>query len=163
RIKEGGSTITQLLARNVFLTHERTVSRKLKEIALAIEIERNYSKDQILEMYFNQIYFGEGAHGVEAEAKTYFGKPLRELNLAECSLIAGIPANPNLYSPRKHPPAARARRAKVLRNMLSTGAITQVEFNNAMSAPLGVTPMKYSNEKAPYFVEMVRLHLDQKY
>jgi penicillin-binding protein 1A len=163
RIKEGGSTITQLLARNVFLTHERTVSRKLKEIALAIEIERNYSKDQILEMYFNQIYFGEGAHGVEAAAKTYFGKPLRELNLAECSLIAGIPANPNLYSPRKHPAAARARRAKVLRNMLSTGAITQVEFNNAMSAPLGVTPMRYSNDKAPYFVEMVRLHLDQKY
>ncbi|TMQ73939.1 MAG: PBP1A family penicillin-binding protein [Candidatus Eisenbacteria bacterium] len=163
KIKEGGSTITQLLARNVFLTHERTITRKLKEVALAIEIERNYSKDQILELYFNQIYFGEGAHGVEAAAKTYFGKPLRELNLAECALIAGIPANPNLYSPRHHPAAARARRAKVLRNMLATGACSQVEFDNAMSAPLGVTPMRYRNDRAPFFVEMVRLHLDQKY
>jgi penicillin-binding protein 1A len=163
RIKEGGSTITQLLARNVFLTHERTISRKLKEVALAIEIERNYSKDQILEMYFNQIYFGEGAHGVEAAAKTYYGKPLRELTLGECALIAGIPANPSLYSPRRRPAAARARRAKVLRNMLATGAVTQVEFDNAMSSPLGVTPMRYGNDRAPYFVEMVRLHLDEKY
>jgi 1A family penicillin-binding protein len=162
-IKEGGSTITQLLARNVFLTHERTFSRKLKEVALAIEIERNYTKDQILEMYFNQIYFGEGAHGVEAAAKTYYGKPLRELSLPECALIAGIPANPSLYSPRRRPAAARARRAKVLRNMVATGAITQVEFDNAMSAPLGVTPVRYSNDRAPYFIEMVRLHLDEKY
>jgi len=163
RRAQGGSTITQQLARNLFLTHERTWTRKLKETALAIEIERNYSKDQILEMYFNQIYFGEGAHGVEAAAKTYFGKPLRELSLAECALIAGIPANPSIYSPRRRPAAAKARRAKVLRNMLATGAITQVEFDNAMSSPLGVTPMRYSNDRAPYFVEMVRLHLDEKY
>ncbi|MBI3539424.1 MAG: PBP1A family penicillin-binding protein, partial [Candidatus Eisenbacteria bacterium] len=163
KIKEGGSTITQLLARNVFLTHERTWTRKLKEDALAIEIERNYTKAQILEMYFNQIYFGEGAYGVESASKTYFGKPLRDLSLSECALLAGIPANPRLYSPRTRPAAARARRAKVLRNMLSTGAITQVEFDNAMGSPLGVTPVRYSNDRAPYFVEMVRLHLDEKY
>ena len=163
RRAQGGSTITQQLARNRFLTHEKTWTRKLKEVALAIEIERHYTKDEILELYFNQIYFGEGAYGVDAAAKTYFGKPLRELSLPECALLAGIPANPSHYSPRRRPTAARARRAKVLRNMLATGAITQVEFDNAMGAPLGVTPMRYSNDRAPYFVEMVRLHLDEKY
>jgi penicillin-binding protein 1A len=163
KIKEGGSTITQLLARNVFLTHERTWSRKLKEVVLAIEIERNYTKDQILEMYFNQIYFGEGAYGVEAAAKTFFNKPLSALTLSECALLAGIQANPSLYSPRRRPSAARARRDKVLRNMLATRAITQVEFNNANAQPLGVTPARYTNDRAPYFIEMVRLHLDEKY
>jgi 1A family penicillin-binding protein len=163
RRAEGGSTITQQLARNLFLTHERTLSRKLKEIALAVEIERSYSKNQILEMYFNQIYFGEGAYGVEAAAKTFFGKPIGELTLSECSLLAGLPANPSLYSPRRRPAAARARRAKVLRNMLATRAITQVEYDNAIEAPLGVTPQRYSNDRAPYFTEMVRLHLDERY
>jgi penicillin-binding protein 1A len=160
---EGGSTITQQLARNLFLTHERTLSRKAKEIALAIEIERNYSKEQILELYFNQIYFGEGAYGVESAAKTYFGKSVRELTLPECALLAGLPANPSVYSPRRRPAAAKARRSKVLRNMLVTSSITQVEFDNANSAPLGVTPVRYSNDRAPYFVEMVRLHLDEHY
>jgi penicillin-binding protein 1A len=163
KIKEGGSTITQLLARNVFLTHERTWTRKLKEIALAIQLERNYSKDQILEMYFNQIYFGEGAYGVDAAAKTYFGRPLGELGLPECALLAGIPANPSLYSPRHHPGAARLRRSKVLRNMLATRAVTQVEFDRAEAAPLGVTPVRYGNDRAPYFIEMVRQHLDERY
>jgi penicillin-binding protein 1A len=163
RRAEGGSTITQQLARNLFLTHERTVTRKLREIALAIEIERTYSKDQILELYFNQIYFGEGAYGVEAAAKTYFGKPVQELTLPECALLAGLPASPSQYNPRRRPDAVRARRAKVLRNMLATRAITQVEFDNAMSAPLGVTPARYSNDRAPYFVEMVRLYLDERY
>jgi penicillin-binding protein 1A len=160
---QGGSTITQQLARNVLGTHERTWTRKLRETVLAIEIERNYTKDQILQMYFNQIYFGEGAYGVETAAKTYFGKPLRELTLSECALLAGVPANPSVYSPRRRPAAARARRAKVLRNMLATRAITQVEFDNAMAQPLGVTPVRYSNDRAPYFIEMVRLHLDEKY
>ncbi len=163
RRAEGGSTITQQLARNLFLTHERTITRKLKEIALAVEIERNYSKDQILELYFNQIYFGEGAYGVDAAAKTYFAKPVHELTLPECALLAGLPANPSIYSPRRKPAAARARRTKVLRNMLVTRAVSQVEFDNANSAPLGVTPVRYSNDRAPYFVEMVRLHLDERY
>lgn len=163
RRAQGGSTITQQLARNLFLTHERTFTRKLKEAALAIELERNYSKEQILEMYFNQIYFGEGAYGVEAAAKTFFGRPLAELSLAECALLAGVPANPSLYSPRRQPKAALARRSKVLRNMLVTKAISQVEFDNAMQAPLGVTAMRYENDRAPYFIEMVRLHLDEKY
>ena len=163
RRAEGGSTITQQLARNLFLTHERTLSRKAKEIALAIEIERNYSKEQILELYFNQIYFGEGAYGVESAAKTYFGKSVRELTLPECALLAGLPANPSVYSPRRRPAAAKSRRSQVLRNMLVTGSIDRVEFDNANSAPLGVTPVRYSNDRAPYFVEMVRLHLDEHY
>src|SRR5262245_29175309 len=163
RRAQGGSTITQQLARNVFLTHERSFDRKLKEVALAIEIERNYSKDQILEMYFNQIYYGEGAYGVEAAAKTYFHKSVRELNLSECALLAGLPANPSIYSPRRRPNAARARREKVLRNMLVTKAIRPIEYQNAVGSPLGVTPVRYSNDLAPYFVEMVRLHLDEKY
>ena len=160
---QGGSTITQQLARNLFLTHERTLTRKLKEVALAIELERDYSKDQILEMYFNQIYFGEGAYGVDAAAHTYFGKPLQQLTLPECALLAGIPANPSLYSPRRRPRAALARRAKVLRNMLETRAITQVEYDNAVGGPLGVTPARWANDRAPYFVEHVRLHLDERY
>ena len=163
RRTQGGSTITQQLARNLFLTHEKSFTRKLKEVALAIELERSYSKDQILEMYFNQIYFGEGAYGVEAAAKTYFGKPLKELTLPECALISGIPANPSLYSPRRQPRAAVLRRSKVLRNMLATKAITQVEYDNAEHAPLGVTSIRYDNDRAAYFVEMVRLHLDEKY
>lgn len=163
RRAQGGSTITQQLARNLFLTHERTFTRKLKEVALAIELERNYSKEQILEMYFNQIYFGEGAYGVEAAAKTYFGKPLGELSLSQCALLSGIPANPSFYSPRRQPKAATARRLKVLKNMLATKAITQVEFDNARQEPLGVTPIRYDNDRAAYFVEMVRLYLDAKY
>lgn len=160
---QGGSTITQQLARNLFLTHERSFTRKLKEVALAIELERSYSKDQILEMYFNQIYFGEGAYGVEAAAKTFFAKPLGELNLEECALLAGIPANPSAYSPRRRPQGALARRSKVLRNMLVTKAITQVEYDAAEQSGLGVTATRYSNDRAPYFVEWVRLHLDEKY
>ncbi len=109
---QGGSTITQQLARNLFLTHERTLTRKLKEVALAIELERDYSKDQILEMYFNQIYFGEGAYGVDAAARTFFDKPIQQLTLPECALLAGIPANPSLYSPRRRSRAALARRGE---------------------------------------------------
>lgn len=163
RRAQGGSTITQQLARNLFNMYEKSVTRKLKELVLALDLERTYTKDQILELYFNQIYFGEGAYGVEAAAKTYFGKPLAELTLPECALIAGIPANPSLYSPRRQPKSARERRAKVLRNMLATKAITQVEFDAAMEAPLGVTTNRYSNDRAAYFVEMVRQYLDDKY
>ncbi len=163
RITEGGSTITQQLARNLFGTYERTLTRKLREVALAIQIERNFSKNQILEMYFNQIYFGEGAYGVDAASKTYFNKTVQELSLPEAALLAGLPASPTQYSPRHHPASALARRSKVLRNMLTTGAITRVEFDHAMASPLGVTAVRYSNERAPYFTEMVRLHLDERY
>jgi penicillin-binding protein 1A len=163
RRAEGGSTITQQLARNLLRRYEKTVSRKLKETALAIDLERTYSKDKILELYFNQIYFGEGAYGVESAAKTFYGKPLEELTLPECALLAGISNNPARYSPRRHPGAAKLRREKVLRNMLETKAISQVEFDRAVESPLGVTPVRYSNDRAAYFVEMVRLYLSERY
>ena len=163
RRAQGGSTISQQLARNLFNMYEKSLTRKLKELVLAVQLEQHYSKDQILELYFNQIYFGEGAYGVEAAAKTFFGKPLKELSLEECALLAGIPANPGLYSPRRRPKAALARRDKVLRNMLVTKAITQVEYDRASQTPLGVTATRYANDRAAYFVEMVRLALDEKY
>ena len=138
---EGGSTITQQLARNLFLTHERTLTRKLKEIALAIEIERNYSKDQILEMYFNQIYFGEGAYGVEAAAKTYFGKPLARADAARVRaarraagepqpLLAAPPAGGGARAPRQGAAQHARHRARSPRSSSTTRS----------SAPLGVTP-----------------------
>ncbi|HET7225783.1 MAG TPA: PBP1A family penicillin-binding protein [Candidatus Eisenbacteria bacterium] len=160
---QGGSTITMQLARNLFHRFDRTMSRKLKEIALAIEIERHYTKDQILEMYFNQIYFGEGAYGVQSAAHTFFGKDVQSLTLPECALIAGVVANPSLFSPRHHPSAALARRGKVLRNMVTTGAITQAQFARANAAPLGVTAAPPDNGRAAYFVEMVRQHLEERY
>jgi penicillin-binding protein 1A len=162
RRAQGGSTITQQLARNLFNMYEKSITRKLKELVLAIDLERTYTKDQILELYFNQIYFGEGAYGVEAAANL-FRPAARRAVAAGCALLAGPPANPTYYSPRKKPAGALARRGKVLRNMLATGAITQVEFDRAIQAPLGITATRYSNDRAPYFIEMVRLHLDEKY
>src|SRR5439155_12001525 len=119
--------------------------------------------DQILGMYFNQIYFGEGAYGVDAAAKTFYGKPVEELTLSECALLAGLPANPSVYSPRRRPKAADARRDKVLRNMVATQAITQADYEKATAEALGVTPMRYGNDRAPWFVEMVRQHLDERF
>src|SRR5262247_1758647 len=110
RIVEGGSTITQQLAKVLFLTPDKSLDRKIKEAALALELERRYSKDRILEMYLNHIYFGHGAYGVEAAARTYFGKGVNELSLAECALLAGLPKAPTTYSPFERAEAAKRRR-----------------------------------------------------
>ena len=98
-ISEGGSTITQQLAKNAYLTQDRTLKRKVQEIFLALQIERQYTKQEILELYLNQIYFGQGAYGVQAATQTYFGKNVEDLDLNECALLAGIPKSPNYYSP----------------------------------------------------------------
>ncbi len=163
RPEQGGSTITQQLARNLFLTHEKTLTRKLKEIVLAIRIEQTYTKDEILEMYFNQIYFGEGAYGVDAAAKVYFGKRVQELNLPECALLAGLPRNPRDYSPRRDPDRALRRRNLVLSQMLSARFINRGAYEQASEAPLGVTKTRYNAQEAPYFMEMVRQYLDERY
>jgi penicillin-binding protein 1A len=163
RRAQGGSTITQQLARNLFLTNERTVNRKIKEIILAFRIEQQYSKDQILEMYFNQVYFGEGAYGVDAAARVYFDKPLERLTLPECALIAGLTQNPLALDPRRHPQAALRRRAVVLHAMLENKKLTEAEYRKAVETPLGVTASRPSSNRAPYFMEMVRQHLDEKY
>ncbi|HZE19895.1 MAG TPA: PBP1A family penicillin-binding protein, partial [Candidatus Angelobacter sp.] len=161
--QQGGSTITQQLARNLFLTHEKTLTRKLKEIVLAIRIEQTYTKDEILEMYFNQIYFGEGAYGVDAAAKVYFGKRVQELNLQECALLAGLPRNPRDYSPRRDPDRALRRRNLVLSQMLAAKFINRAAYEQASEAPLGVTKTRYNAQEAPYFIEMVRQYVDEHY
>ena len=117
RIVEGGSTITQQLAKVLFLTPDKSLERKLKEAVLALELERRYSKDRIFEMYLNQIYFGHGAFGVEAAARTFYGKSVSDLTLSECTLLAGLPKAPSTYSPFEHPEAAKRRRATVLARM----------------------------------------------
>jgi penicillin-binding protein 1A len=163
RAEQGGSTITQQLARNLFLTHEKTLSRKIKEAILAIRIERTYTKDEILEMYLNQIYFGEGAYGIDAAAKVFFGKQVQELTLPECALLAGLPRNPRDYSPRRDPDRALRRRNLVLASMLQTRRATRAQYETASEAPLGVSSTRLSAQEAPYFMEMVRLHIDERY
>lgn len=163
KIVEGGSTITQQLAWNLFLTHERTVSRKIREAVLALRIERRYSKDEILEMYVNQIYFGDGTYGIDAAARDFFGKRPSELDLAECALLAGLPRNPRDYSPRRNPDLAKRRRSLILRSMLDTGAISEEQMRQAVEEPIEVLPKGSGGRKAPYFVEMVRLYLDEVY
>jgi len=163
QIVEGGSTITQQLAWNLFLTHEKTLSRKIREAVLALRIERSYSKDEILEMYVNQIYFGDGTYGIAAAASEFFGKAPAELNLAECALLAGLPRNPRDYSPRRNPDLAKNRRTLILRAMLDVGIIDEETMIQADEGPVVVLPKGSGGRKAPYFVEMVRLYLDEAY
>jgi penicillin-binding protein 1A len=163
KIVEGGSTITQQLAWNLFLTHEKTLSRKIREAVLALRIERRYSKDEILEMYVNQIYFGDGTYGIASAARDFFGKSPSELTLAECALLAGLPRNPRDYSPRRHPDLAAKRRRLILKSMLDTGDITEEQMREASEEPVEVLPKGSDGRKAPYFVEMVRQYLDENY
>src|SRR5439155_26242704 len=131
RPEQGASTITQQLDRNRFLPHEKTVTRKIKEMILAIRIEQTYTKDEILEMYFNQIYFGEGAYGIDAASKVFFGKPVQEMTLPECALLAGLPRNPRDYSPRREPDRALRRRNLVLSQMLAARFISRAQYEQA--------------------------------
>jgi penicillin-binding protein 1A len=163
RAEQGGSTITQQLARNLFLTHEKTLTRKVKEAVLAVRIEQTYTKDEILEMYLNQIYFGEGAYGVDAASRGFFGKPVQELSLSECALLAGLPRNPRDYSPRRDPNRALKRRNLVLASMVQNKKISQSQYESASDTPLGVTKSRMNPREAPYFMEMVRLYLEERY
>lgn len=163
RTTQGGSTITQQLARNLFLTHERTIDRKFKELVIALRIEKMYSKQEILEMYFNQIYFGHGAYGVQAASRTFFGKDVRQLTLPEAAMLAGLPQNPSRHSPYRQPENAVSRRNLVLKNMLETKTISRNQYEVAVRSPLGVLDRPATAGLAPYFVEMVRIYLDDKY
>ena len=124
-VSEGGSTITQQLAKNAYLTQDRTLKRKIQEVFLALQLERQYTKPEILELYLNQIYFGQGAYGVQAAARTYFGKDVEDLTLNECAMLAGIPKSPNYYSPLNNLEAAQERKATVLDQMAKYGYIDQ--------------------------------------
>jgi len=150
--QQGGSTITQQLAKMIFLTPEKTIVRKIKEIAIALQLERKFTKDQILELYLNQAYFGSGAYGIQAAAEAYFGKGVDQLTLAEGAMLAGIPKSPARYSPFRNPEKCRLRRKYVLERMLKTGVIDKVQFQLAAKQPL---PDKYFGRvsKAPYFVD----------
>lgn len=159
---EGASTITQQLARSLFLSPERTYARKIRELILAYKMELILSKEEILELYLNQIYFGQGAYGVVAAAQTYFGKSLSELTLGEAAMLAGLPKSPNHYSPYKNPEKARKRQEHVLARMEEAGFITAEQRQEALAKPL-VLRRPGSEQIAPYFVEYVRQHLVNKY
>lgn len=155
RVVEGGSTITQQLARNLYLGQERTVTRKIQEAVYAIRLERTYSKDEILELYLNTIYLGQGAYGVEAAAMTYFSRHARDLTLAQAALIAGLPRGPELYNPVTHPEAALARRSEVLDRMVAVGFLTRAEAEAARRAPLGLDPPPPPPAGVGYFLDYV--------
>jgi penicillin-binding protein 1A len=161
-IVEGGSTITQQLARMLFLKPERSLKRKLKEAVLSIRIEKRYTKDEILGLYLNQSYFGTRAYGIEAASQTYFGKSVQNLSIGEAALLASLPKAPSLYSPFKNPDKAKERREVVLKKMLNNGFITEAEFEKAMNEPLPETPHMRKYE-APYFIEYMRQKLEKKY
>ena len=164
RVVRGGSTITQQLARALFLTQERSLVRKMKEALLAVEIERIYSKDKILEMYLNQIYFGHGAYGIESAANTYFSKDVSDLSLAEAGLLAGIIRSPAAYSPFSHPEEALRRRSIVLEAMVGAGVIARRDASQAKNSPLGVQRSSEGTTKAaPYFVEEVRKFIEYRF
>ncbi|HSC71026.1 MAG TPA: transglycosylase domain-containing protein, partial [Candidatus Methylomirabilis sp.] len=163
RKSQGGSTITQQLARVLFLTPEKSFTRKVKEALLAVEIEKHYSKDKILEMYFNQVYFGHGAYGVEAAAQTYFKKSVEQLTLAEAAMVAGLPSAPTRFSPITEPGRARRRRDHVLSRMVEMKVITRAEADAASRTPFDETLFTRSRTIAPYFVEHVRQALEETY
>jgi penicillin-binding protein 1A len=163
RLKEGGSTITQQLAKSLFLSPERTLSRKVKEIQIAREIERRYSKDKILEMYLNAIYFGAGAYGIEAAARTYFSKSVSDLTLAEAALLAGLPKAPTAYSPLTDPRRAMERRNVVLSRMLTEGHITPAQAAAAKRQPVALTPLFQTRGQTGWFVDHVRRELEPIY
>ena len=161
---EGASTITMQVARNYFLSPEKTYTRKLREILLAFKIEREFSKDEILELYLNKIFLGSRAYGFAAAAQIYFGKNLNELTLPEAALLAGLPKAPSHYNPFTSPEHALERRAYVLRRMLKVGYINEAAFTEAMNTPVGASrhALRYSVD-APYVGEMVRQYMVDKY
>ncbi len=163
QITQGGSTITQQLAKTLFLSPERKIQRKIKEMILALEIERRFTKEEILELYLNQIYFGAGAYGVEAAAETYFGKTVDELRLSEMATLAALPKSPGRFDPFKHPDDSKMRRSLVLARMYGEHFITRKEMEEAKAELLELR--KKGNEKndSAYFVEHVRRYLIDRY
>ena len=164
-VVQGGSTITQQLVRNLYISKERTLKRKLKEACLAIRLSRARSKDWILGQYMNQVYYGNHAYGIEAAAETYFSKDARDLNLAESALLAGLPQAPSIYDPLHRPGAARERRDEVLRAMRDYGDINEARYLHAVAQKnLKLKPGKlYTRIREPYFFSYVRDQLIDEY
>ncbi len=160
---QGASTLTMQLARNLFLSADRTFNRKIQEIMLSIQIERRFTKQQIFTMYCNQIYLGHGVYGFEAGAEFYFNKKAKNLTLDEAALLAGLPKAPNAYSPINGPDRAIKRRNLILNAMLEDGKITQQQANSAKAAPIALHIGGSPNSLAPYYVEEIRQYLEKKY
>ena len=160
---QGGSTVTQQLARAIFLSPRKTISRKVNEALVAFEIERRYSKDQILTMYVNEIYLGHGNYGFEAASRYYFGKGVKDLTLAEAALLAGIVQRPEDQSPFRNPALAIARRATALRRMRAEGYVTEDQRRAAEEEPLPKAPALKETVVAPYFCEEIRQYLEHTY
>ena len=160
---QGASTLTMQLARNLFLSPDRSFHRKVQETMLAIQIERRFTKPQIFTLYANQIALGHGTFGFEAASEFYFSKPAKQLTLEEASLLAGLPKGPTVYSPINHPDKAQRRRNLVINAMLEDGKITAAQAADARSAPLVLRVAHDPNSLAPYFVEEIRRYLEGKY
>jgi penicillin-binding protein 1A len=160
---QGASTLTMQLARNLFLSPDRSFHRKVQEAMLAIQIERRFTKPQIFTLYANQISLGHGVYGFEAASEFYFSKPAKNLTLEEAALLAGLPKGPTLYSPINHPDRAQRRRNLVINSLLEDGKITAAQAADARSAPLVLRLAHDPNSLAPYFVEEIRRYLEGKY
>ncbi|MGO8983490.1 MAG: penicillin-binding protein 1A [Terriglobales bacterium] len=160
---QGASTLTMQLARNLFLSPDRSFYRKVQEALLAIQIERRFTKPQIFTLYANQIFLGHGAYGYEAASEYYFSKPAKQLKLEEAALLAGLPKAPQYYSPINHPDRAKYRRNLVLNAMLEDGKITAAQATEAKSKPIVLDVQKDPNSLAPHYVEEIRRYLEAKY
>jgi len=160
---QGASTLTMQLARNLFLSPDRSFHRKVQEAMLAVQIERRFTKPQIFTLYANQIFLGHGVYGFEAASEFYFSKPARKLTLTEAALLAGLPKGPGIYSPINHPDRAMKRRNLVINAMLEDGKVTAAQAADARSAPVALHLLHDPNSLAPYFVEEIRRYLENKY
>ena len=163
-IVQGGSTITQQVTKSFLLTPEKNYTRKIKEVILAYRIDKKFTKEEILFLYLNQIYLGHGAYGVEAAAENYFGKSTKDLNLAECAILAGLPQAPSRYSPFKSPEKAKQRQIYVLNRMIAEGYITNIQATEAINTELDIKPRRnWYIEKVPFYTEHIRRYVEKKY
>jgi penicillin-binding protein 1A len=160
---QGASTLTMQLARNLFLSPDRSFHRKIQEALLAIQMERRFTKPQIFTLYANQIFLGHGAYGFEAASEYYFSKPAKQLRLEEAALLAGLPKAPQYYSPITHPDRAQKRRNLVINAMLEDGKITAAQAGEAKAKPVQLNVQKDPNSLAPNYVEEIRRYLETKY
>ncbi len=163
-IVQGGSTITQQVTKSFLLTPEKNYTRKIKEVILAYRIDKKFTKEEILFLYLNQIYMGHGAYGVEAAAGNYFGKSAKDLNLAECAILAGLPQAPSRYSPFKSPEKAKQRQIYVLNRMIAESYITNIQATEAINTELDIKPRRnWYIEKVPFYTEHIRRYVEKKY
>ena len=164
RVVQGGSTITQQVTKSFLLSPERSYTRKLKEAILAYRIDKAFNKEEILYLYLNQIYLGHGAYGVEAAAENYFGKTVKDLNLAECAILAGLPQAPSKYSPFKYPERAKQRQIYTLNRMVDEGFISNIQATEAINTVVEVKPRRnWYIEEIPYYTKQVRRYVEEKY